>query len=255
MKSELVIAALLSSFLIGFIGGHALMTAAQHRRPEERYTAVAQEALPKTVIIKVHTIVPQFTFTMSSGTLIVELSTRPVTFVGAGAFITPNGHVLTCAHLFFNSVYDSTITVTQMDGQTFTAELVNADQTKDLALLKINATHEPYFRLADFRSIQAGDEVVAVGNPVGLGSCVTNGIISRLHADEINYDMIQMSAPINPGNSGGPLVDMNGELLGINADYIYVHPFAPVWSGLGFAISGSEINKFLSKFRGLEGAF
>ncbi len=173
---------------------------------------------------------------------------------GSGVFISPNGHVLTAAHVVTFPYKLESISIECTNGWIYAGEVLLKDEHRDLALLKINETNTPYARLVNLKSLQVGQEVIAVGSPLGFAGTVTTGIISALNRDQINYDMIQMSAPINPGNSGGPLFNLKGELVGINTCIVSPNPFFPSWCGLGFAVSANEINKFLTVFRGLEKA-
>lgn len=209
----------------------------------ERYVKVVANAVPKTVSI---------TCNLSKE---VNGETKHAAIRGAGAFISPNGHILTVAHLFnVDATYDSII-VTRYSGVAVPAVLLYKDTRRDLALLKIESIWwTPYLKLASPSSPKVGQEVIAIGNPLGLPFTVSHGLISALHRDEYLYDSIQMSAPLNPGNSGGPLINLRGQLVGINSFIVPVPSFFPTWSGLGFAVSASQINVFLTNFKGLDKA-
>ncbi|HWY33625.1 MAG TPA: trypsin-like peptidase domain-containing protein, partial [Nitrosopumilaceae archaeon] len=125
---------------------------------------------------------------------------------------------------------------------------------RDLSLLKVEYIPSPYARIVKPGGYQVGQEVIAIGSPLGLNSTVTTGVISAIGRDVIRYDQIQMSAPINPGNSGGPLFNLTGEVVGINTNIITTDILFATWSGLGFSVSASEINRFLWKFHGIEKA-
>ena len=129
------------------------------------------------------------------------------------------------------------VQVSLVDGRTFNAEIKGADRELDIAVLKINGTGLTQVSLADSRALEVGDFVVAIGNPFGLGQTVTTGIVSALGRTGLGIEgyenFIQTDASINPGNSGGALVNLRGELIGINTAII-----APAGGnvGIGFAI-------------------
>ncbi len=165
---------------------------------------------------------------------------RKVAGQGSGFIIDSQGIILTNAHVVSNA---DKVTVTLKDGRSFNGEVRGTDQITDLAVVKINPEGEtlPVAPLGNSDVVKVGDWAIAVGNPVGLDNTVTLGIISTLNrpSSEVGImdkriDFIQTDAAINPGNSGGPLLNANGEVIGINtairADAM----------GIGFAI---PINK------------
>ena len=136
---------------------------------------------------------------------------------GSGVIISSDGLIITNNHVVDGA---NTITVTTKDGTEYQAELIGADSDSDIAVIKIDATDLPFALVGDSDTLKVGQEVVAVGNPLGeLGGTVTNGIISALSRD-VNIEgtemtLIQTNAAVNPGNSGGGLFNMYGELIGI----------------------------------------
>ena len=136
---------------------------------------------------------------------------------GSGVIIRPDGHILTNHHVVENAVE---IRVTLTTGRQYEAEVVGTDEETDLAVIKIDAENLDPATFTDSDEIVVGQWVLAVGNPFGLDSTVTAGIISatgRGHMGLATYgNLIQTDAAINPGNSGGPLVNLRGEVLGIN---------------------------------------
>jgi S1-C subfamily serine protease len=155
--------------------------------------------------------------------------------LGSGIVVTSDGYLLTNHHVIDGA---SDIRVEFTDGRSFAAKLVGSDQPSDLALLKIEATNLHPLTLGDSDAVQVGDIVLAVGNPLGIGQTVTSGIVSAKGrstgvGDGSYEDFLQTDAPINQGNSGGALVNLQGELLGINAQIL-----SPSGGniGLGFAI-------------------
>ncbi len=158
--------------------------------------------------------------------------------LGSGVVVdAEHGLVLTNNHVV--EAADG-ITVTLADGRTLEGQTVGADPDTDIALVRIPADHLTPLKLADSRQLQVGDFVVAVGNPFGLGQTVTSGIVSALGRSGLQglgyQDLIQTDASINPGNSGGALVNLRGELVGIN-NAIYSPSGGSV--GIGFAIPSS----------------
>jgi len=217
----------------------------------EKYVALADEVVPKTAMVEVDTIVKVMYFVFDSKGLQIEISTVPVTFRGAAVFISPSGHLLTCAHLF-DSGYPSTTTIITATGLRLPAEVLYQSEEDDLALLKIENDWPHYARLGDPRELRVGQEVLAVGNPLGFEFSVTHGIISALNRDQVGlYNATQSDAFINPGNSGGPLFNLRGELVGINSRFMPAN-HALVFSGLGFSVSPGQILEFITKFRGLD---
>ncbi len=136
---------------------------------------------------------------------------------GSGVIISPDGYIITNNHVINGS---QQITVTLNDNKTYVAELIGSDEKTDIALLKINADNDlPYTTFADSDQAKVGEWVLAVGNPFNLTSTVTAGIISAKSRDltgSHSQSFIQTDAAVNPGNSGGALVNVNGELIGIN---------------------------------------
>src|SRR3989441_4411394 len=139
------------------------------------------------------------------------------TVVGSGVVIERDGQVLTNAHVVDGA---ASLSVTLDSGSRASARLVGMDTVTDLALLRIESSSPiPAARLGDSGALRVGDEVVAIGNPIGLEQTMTRGIVSglnRLLPGISDEPMIQTDAPINPGNSGGPLVDRCGVVVGIN---------------------------------------
>ncbi len=168
----------------------------------------------------------------------IEIETEDAVFgggAGTGFIISPDGQVVTNAHVVEDAV---TIKVMLSDGTVKSAELVQKDPTRDLAVLKINGDNLPAARLGNSAEVEVGDEVLAIGNALGLGDTptVTTGIVSALDrqlqlAGNRLTRLIQTDAAINPGNSGGPLVNANGEVIGVNT------AIAGNAEGIGFAIS------------------
>jgi serine protease Do len=172
---------------------------------------------------------------------------RHVSSLGSGFVIDPSGLIVTNNHVIENA---DQITVTLNDGTSLPAKLVGRDDKTDLALLKITPRHPlPAAKFGDSNRARIGDWVIAIGNPFGLGSTVTAGIVSarNRNIDAGPYDeFLQTDAPINRGNSGGPLFDMNGAVVGINSA-IYSPSGGSV--GIGFAIPSNLARDILGQLR------
>jgi serine protease DegQ len=160
---------------------------------------------------------------------------RETQATGSGVIVDASqGYVLTNAHVVEN---ETSITVTTKDNRKLPAKLVGRDAETDVAVLKIDAGKLTAVPFGDSDKLQVGDFVVAIGNPFGLGQTVTSGIVSALGRSGLGIegyeDFIQTDASINPGNSGGPLVDLRGNLVGINTAIL-----APGGGniGIGFAV-------------------
>jgi len=149
----------------------------------------------------------------------IQPRARELTSVGSGTIIHPAGYVLTNAHVVERT---DNITVRLADGRAFQAEVVAVNSKSDAALLKLKGDGPfPTAPLGTSDDIMVGETVIAVGNPFGLENTVTTGVVSARRAlmlgeSEAGRDLIQTSAPINPGNSGGPLLNINGQIIGIN---------------------------------------
>jgi Do/DeqQ family serine protease len=155
--------------------------------------------------------------------------------LGSGVIVSAGGHILTNHHVIDGA---DTVQVELKDRRTFDATIVGSDQASDLAVLKIAEKDLPVVTLGDSESVQVGDVVLALGNPMGVGQTVTMGIISATGratgpGDGSFEDFLQTDAPINSGNSGGALVNTRGELIGINSQIL-----TPSGGnvGIGFAI-------------------
>src|SRR5438034_542251 len=162
--------------------------------------------------------------------------------LGSGVIVTNEGHVITNNHVV-DQVDE--IEVQLSDGRTKKARLVGADSQVDLAVLKIDDPGVKPLKLADSDTVQAGDFVLAIGNPFGFEETVTDGIISskmRPNRTDAFGDLLQTNAAINPGNSGGPLINLRGEVVGINTAIISRSGGS---QGIGFAIPSNTIRTAL----------
>jgi Do/DeqQ family serine protease len=159
--------------------------------------------------------------------------------LGSGVIVSADGTILTNAHVIDGA---DKITVLMSDNKSFDAKLVGTDKPSDLAVLKIEAQNMPFLTLGNSDTVRVGDIVLAIGNPLGIGQTVTSGIISAkgrrtgLSDGQSFEDFLQTNAPINRGNSGGALVNLNGELVGINSQILSSPGSGGGNIGIGFSI-------------------
>jgi len=160
---------------------------------------------------------------------------------GSGIIIDKqNGYIVTNAHVILGAL---TIKVTLSDGREFDAKVIGTDTEADVGVLQIKAERLSAIGLANSKKLRVGDFVVAIGNPFGLGQTATSGIVSALGRSGLGIEayenFIQTDAPINPGNSGGALVNLRGELIGINTAILGGR--GGVRKGIGFAIPSNMV--------------
>ncbi len=157
----------------------------------------------------------------------------PTRSLGSGFFITADGYILTNRHVVDGA---EEVIVRTSDRREFKARLIGADERSDVALLKIDAKDMPVARIGNSKDLEVGEWVLAIGSPFGFDHSVTAGIVSakgRSLPNENYIPFIQTDVAINPGNSGGPLIDMDGEVVGVNAQ---IYSRTGGFMGLSFAI-------------------
>ena len=169
------------------------------------------------------------------------------TGVGSGFVFDKKGHVITNAHVVEGA---TKVVVTFLDGRSYNAEIIGVDTFTDIAVIKVNADlallHP--LSLGDSSNLQVGEPIAAIGNPFGLSGSMTSGIVSqlgRLLPSGAGYsipDVIQTDAAINPGNSGGPLLNMRGEIVGINTA---IQSATGEFTGVGFAVPSQTVAKIV----------
>lgn len=182
---------------------------------------------------------------------------RDNTRMGSGFVISDDGLVVTNQHVVGN--LPSEITISTTYGTSYEAELIGSDELTDLALLKIKSDDPfPFIELSNSDDVRVGEWAIALGNPFGLFEdgkpTVTVGVVSALNRDfrpdpsnpRVYVDMIQTDASINSGNSGGPLLNSNGDVIGINT-FIYTGGTGGGFVGLGFAIPSNRIDRIISQ--------
>ena len=172
-----------------------------------------------------------------------EQQNQPQVGLGSGVIVSADGYILTNNHVVENA---DDIEVILNDSRHARAKVIGTDPDSDLAVLKIDLDRLPVIVLGNSNALQVGDQVLAIGNPFGVGQTVTSGIVSALGRNQLGINtfenFIQTDAAINPGNSGGALVDTNGNLLGINTA-IYSRSGGSM--GIGFAIPVSTAKMVL----------
>ena len=167
--------------------------------------------------------------------------------LGSGFVFDKKGHIITNAHVVDEA---KKVVVTFLDGRSYNAEIIGIDEFTDLAVIKVNADFallQP-LPLGDSSNLKVGESIAAIGNPFGLSGSMTSGIVSqlgRLLPSGSGYsipDVIQTDAAINPGNSGGPLLNMRGEVVGINTA---IQSTTGEFTGVGFAIPSQTVVKII----------
>lgn len=169
--------------------------------------------------------------------------------LGSGVIIRPDGFIITSYHVVFSDdvervFWEKELIVTLQDGRNLEARVVSVDANNDLALLKVDAEQLQSLSLADLGGLQVGDVVLAIGNPRNVGQSVTQGIISALSRRGDSF-MIQTDAAINPGNSGGGLIDIDGDLIGINSTIVSESGGS---EGIGFSIPADKAINLLAQY-------
>jgi S1-C subfamily serine protease len=167
--------------------------------------------------------------------------------VGSGFVFDKQGHIITNAHVVKNV---KKVVVTFLDGRSYNADIVGFDEYTDIGVIKVNAdlsSLQP-LPLGDSANLKVGEPIAAIGNPFGLSGSMTSGIVShlgRLLPSGAGYsipDVIQTDAAINPGNSGGPLLNMRGEIVGINTA---IQSTTGEFTGVGFAVPSQTLAKII----------
>ena len=169
------------------------------------------------------------------------------TGVGSGFVFDKKGHVITNAHVVDGA---TKVVVTFLDGRSYNADVIGVDNFTDIAVIKVNADLSLLhpLSLGDSSNLQVGEPIAAIGNPFGLSGSMTSGIVSqlgRLLPSGAGYsipDVIQTDAAINPGNSGGPLLNMRGEIVGINTA---IQSATGEFTGVGFAVPSQTVAKIV----------
>ena len=164
--------------------------------------------------------------------------------LGSGFILTPDGYVMTNAHVVEGA---DDVIVTLTDKREFKAKIIGADKRTDVAVVKIDATGLPAVKIGDVNRLRVGEWVMAIGSPFGLENSVTAGIVSAKQRDTGDYlPFIQTDVAINPGNSGGPLLNMRGEVVGINSQ---IYSRSGGFMGISFSIPIDEAVRVSDQLR------
>ena len=164
--------------------------------------------------------------------------------VGSGFILTSDGFVMTNAHVVEGA---DEVIVTLTDNREYKAKIIGADRRTDVAVVKIEATGLPAVKIGDVSRLKVGEWVMAIGSPFGLENTVTAGIVSAKQRDTGDYlPFIQTDVAINPGNSGGPLINMRGEVVGINSQ---IYSRSGGFQGISFAIPIDEATRVSDQLR------
>lgn len=175
-----------------------------------------------------------------------RLSMVPTQGQGSGVIVSHEGHVVTNYHVVAGQ---KAIQVTLHDGSMYPATLIGEDRLLDIAVLKIEGNGAEFhpLKFGDSTQVRRGQIVFAIGNPFGLGETITQGIISAIERSlsDTQRDLFQTDAAINPGNSGGPLVNLQGEIIGINSAIYTPDRANPGFQGVGFSIRSNDVKDTL----------
>jgi serine protease Do len=224
--------------------GFAVSAYASPIRAEQEFTDLVAKVMPSVVNIAIEAKGQRVKLEQSGGDL--EYATYVVEYVGAGSIVESSGLIITNRHVI-KDAYE--IDVTLSDGATYKGQLLGAGSGTDLAILKIDAGRPlPAIEIGNSDDVKVGERVIAIGNPLGLASSVSAGVVSGIHRSLSllpQYEFIQTDASINHGNSGGPLINMKGQMIGIDNQ---------IWSdmtgggsiGLGFAIPSNDAQLILT---------
>lgn len=218
----------------------------------EAFSYIAERAAPAVVYIETERVVtaPLFPFGFFDEEFLKNFPSIPryrERGAGSGFIISSDGYIVTNNHVIHKA---QRITVKLLDGRTFVAEKVGADPLSDIALLKIKANNLPTLPIGNSDLIKPGEWVIAIGNPFGLNHTVTVGVISAKGRSGIGIsdveDFIQTDAAINPGNSGGPLLNLRGEVIGMNTA---IFTRSGGYMGIGFAIPSNIIKMVVEQLK------
>ncbi len=235
ISSKLMFAVVTMAFAVANVS-------AQIERPSNSFAAIAKKVEPAVVSIDTKSKAPQ-PATGGGEDLMdflrKQMQQRPVRGVGSGFIVDKRGYIVTNAHVVDGA---NRIAVKLGSGEEYTAAVVGTDEETDIAVLKIDARRDlPFVTFGDSEKVEVGDWVLAIGSPFGLAKTVTAGIISQTRREtpyaSAFQRFLQTDAAINRGNSGGPLVNMDGEVVGVNSQ---IATSTGDYNGVGFALPSRE---------------
>lgn len=208
---------------------------------DEEYTRLSTAVLPSVVSVNTKTVVNRRGWVQYGPFRLPGITQGEEAGIGSGAIISKEGHVVTNWHVIQGA---KEVRVTTNDNKVYSAHVIDGSPNRDIALLKIDSDSKdfPALSFADSDKARVGQVVFAVGNPFGLSGTVTQGIISARdrHLSDSHLDYLQTDTVINPGNSGGPLVNIRGEILGINVAIYRGDQNVQAWQGVGLAVPANE---------------
>ena len=251
-----VVAAVLAGVLAGGGAGAAVVAATDDNSSTN---AVSTTTVPASASAKLDGTVSAAADKIIPSVVTISVTGSQGSGIGSGVVIKSGGYILTNDHVVSVAANGGSISVESYDGRTASGTVVGRDTSDDLAVIKTNLTGLKVATFASSASLQVGQTVVAVGAPLGLSDTVTSGIVSSLARtvrsgdnDQAVFAAVQTDAAINPGNSGGPLVDLNGNVVGINAAIASTsNPGVSIPGqesqsgsiGIGFAIPSDEASR------------
>ena len=207
------------------------------------------EAIKKAynTVVEINAQVEQQGF--SANYFFFESTPSYTTVSGSGVIISEDGYIVTNEHVVAGAD-EGTVDIKLYNGESYKAEIIGYDTRTDLALLKIDENNLPYSSFADSSQLIMGEDVIAIGNPLGLGVSCSNGIVSALekeiYINNVYINVIQTNAAVNEGNSGGGLFDLNGNIIGIvNAKKSSSASSAASVEGMGYAIPSNTVKRII----------
>ncbi|MBI5272527.1 MAG: DegQ family serine endoprotease [Chlamydiia bacterium] len=263
MKKQWMIASLitclcLSSNFADSIKNQAVQGANLLEQTSQAFTRIAEQAMPATVFIKAEVTQSQpeymnpfdmfgddFLHRFFNQPQNPQMQQQPQLAGGSGFLISSDGFIVTNNHVIKDA---KNITVTLNDGREYPAIVKGSDARTDLALLKIDEKNLPYLTFGDSDNLKIGEWVVAIGNPFGIGATLTVGVVSAKGRQDLGIasyeDFIQTDAAINPGNSGGPLLNLQGQIIGVNTA---IFTRSGGYMGIGLAIPSYMANNVIDQ--------
>lgn len=214
-------------------------------RLDEEYAKLCAAVLPSVVSVNTKALVQRQRMMQFGFFNLPQMTVEEQQGLGSGAIISNEGHVITNYHVIAGA---TEVKVVMNDGKEYDAQVIDGSKVRDIALIKIDSDRKdfPPLNFADSEKARVGEIVFAVGNPFGLSGTVTQGIISarnRTLSDNAALDYLQTDSVINPGNSGGPLVNIRGEILGVNVAIFRGDQNVQAWQGVGLAVPGNEAKR------------
>jgi len=206
------------------------------------YTKAIEKAYDTVVIVQANVQVSNGYFYMGNSTSISA---------GSGVIFSSDGYIVTNEHVIDGAVSEDAVTVTMYDGSEYPAKIIGYDTRTDLAVLKIEANNLPYSNFVDSSQLVLGQDVIAIGNPLGAGLSCSNGIVSALekeiYINNVYMNVIQTNAAVNEGNSGGGLFDINGNLVGIVNAKKSSSTYSTTVEGMGYAIPANTVVRIVQE--------